>query len=123
MVEALVFHAHNLLDGMMKGVSDLASDAGSVGDSHAIAAKVRVDDINDVFRVTNAIDAPWTRNPEVLAVLTDRPRSTSVGDVYLARADGEEPCFWRVATMGLEQGSPAQAEAFLAFARSAGAEV
>ncbi len=45
------------------------------------AALVDCTDIHDVFEKTNSIDHPWTQNPEVREVLTDRPRSLSVGDL------------------------------------------
>ena len=37
--------------------------------------------VEDVFRITNHIESNWTNNREVFAVLGDRHRSTSVGDI------------------------------------------
>lgn len=40
-------------------------------------------DIDDVFRITNHIDSDWAKNPEVIELFHNRPRSTSVGDVVV----------------------------------------
>lgn len=50
------------------------------------AAVVEADNLDDVYRATNTIDSPWTENPEVKEVLTDSPRSLSVGDLILDEA-------------------------------------
>lgn len=45
-------------------------------------ATVEVEDVGQVFQVTNHIDSNWTENPEVLWSASKQIRSTSVGDVY-----------------------------------------
>jgi hypothetical protein len=63
-------------------------------------ALVEVDEMSDVFRVTNHIDENWTFNPEVLeAPKGAKVRSTSVGDV-VADESGE---FYVCATVGWEK--------------------
>jgi hypothetical protein len=49
-------------------------------------ADVEVADLESVFNVTNHIDHSWTENDEVVALFSQRPRSTSVGDVVVDSA-------------------------------------
>jgi hypothetical protein len=44
-------------------------------------AVVKSDNVDDVFRITNHIESDWTQNPEVVTLIGNRHRSTSVGDV------------------------------------------
>ena len=44
-------------------------------------AAVSSENLGDTFRISNHIDASWTKNPEVIELFTKTPRSTSVGDV------------------------------------------
>jgi hypothetical protein len=59
------------------------------------AAAVAVEDIRDVFRLTNSLDWHWSRNQNVIGAQT---RSTSVGDIYLTD-DGRA---YQVDRMGLD---------------------
>lgn len=66
------------------------------------AAVIEANDLEDVFRVTNNIDHPWTENQEVKKVLTAFPRSLSVGDLVLDRSTDKlyvvEDCGYREIT-------------------------
>ena len=46
-------------------------------------AIVEAEDIEEVFRITNHIDDNWENNPEVLEVIGNGHRSTSVGDIVV----------------------------------------
>jgi len=50
---------------------------------YELVATVESAGIEDVFRITNHIDHDWTKNPEVIELFHNRPRSTSVGDVVV----------------------------------------
>lgn len=60
-------------------------------------ADVEVEDINQVFELTNHIDRSWTSNPGVTA-MPGSHRSTSVGDVYLV-----DDAFYAVCNVGLKR--------------------
>jgi hypothetical protein len=71
----------------------------TVDREYSQVAIVEVDDINDIFRVTNNITEDWSNNPEVLETFSeDGDRSTSVGDVYYSHAD---EVYYFVAPYGL----------------------
>lgn len=46
----------------------------------SLVATVDTDDLEEGYRLTNNIDHPWPEN-EGVKCLTDKPRSTSVGDM------------------------------------------
>ena len=46
-------------------------------------AEVESENVDDVFRITNHIDSPWPKNPEVRWYKGGGCRSTSVGDVVI----------------------------------------
>ena len=48
--------------------------------THVANVDIPDEECGDAFRLTNHIDSAWQDNPEVES-LTDKPRSTSVGDV------------------------------------------
>ena len=52
-------------------------------EEYKLVAIVDCENIEDTFRVTNHIDEAWTKNPEVLEVIGNGHRSTSVGDVVV----------------------------------------
>ena len=62
-------------------------DALAQGFYHS-AALVEAPVIDEVFPLTNHIDHDWTEN-EGVRVLTDRPRSTSVGDIAVDLSTGQ----------------------------------
>ena len=49
-------------------------------EEYELVAEVDAETIEDVFRLTNHIDIPWMKNPEVETSLA-KSRSTSVGDI------------------------------------------
>lgn len=51
------------------------------------SSKCELDELEDVFRLTNNINRPWIRNDCVM-VCDGRQRSTSVGDVIVAPTGG-----------------------------------
>ncbi len=55
---------------------------------HTFVARVATDDVHRVYQLTNHIDRSWLENPEVTPGVT-RARSTSVGDVFIDRANGK----------------------------------
>ena len=86
------FHNDQFLDYMFK--KTLA------GNTVRPAAVVDCKSLDDVFEKTNNIDHAWTENPEVVRVLTPRPRSLSVGDLIL---DGAANKMYVVATTGFQE--------------------
>ena len=70
---------------------------------YQLVARVECDNLEDAYRLTNAIDKPWHENYEV--TLTRGPaRSTSPGDV-VALKDGELH-FWLCMGAGWEEVFP-----------------
>lgn len=74
----------------------------------AIASPTDPQALDHTFALTNTIDRPWTLNPGV-ECLTDKPRSTSVGDV-LRLEDGSlyrcEVIGWKRLPAWPERGLP-----------------
>ena len=71
-------------------VRGLASEPSFPAD-HERVAVVECSDVDDAFRATNHIDRSWTENPEVVSLIGNRHRSTSVGDVVEElRPDGKK---------------------------------
>jgi hypothetical protein len=69
------------------------------------AASVAVGDVVEVFQATNSIMRPWWENRNVIGAAT---RSTSVGDIYHAKADYYDNGLWyMVLPCGLERIKPA----------------
>ena len=52
-------------------------------DLFTLVAKVECDNLDDVYRLTNSIDRPWSANPEVELMALGPQRSSSVGDVFV----------------------------------------
>ena len=88
-----VYHANNPTFGM--------GDAPKFPEEFTHVADVELPDLNDAqdvaYRLTNHIDTDWRENEEVTA-LSDKARSTSVGDVIQV---GNE--FFMVGMMGFEK--------------------
>jgi hypothetical protein len=92
-----VFHAHDLR-AMLNPQAQEARWSTDQPRHFTHVADV-VASLGQVFRLTNHIDRPWTRNPEVVWHDTAHPlRSTSVGDVILSHRSGQA---WLVMPIGL----------------------
>jgi hypothetical protein len=89
---------------MMKGLSFTRADAATVkqnliDDHYTHVADVDVNDLDQMYELTNHIDHDWTTNKEVtLVVPNSQHRSTSVGD--LAKIDGK---FFVCASIGWDE--------------------
>jgi len=90
-----VWHAKN--EAMVRG---LASEPKFPEDYRRVAV-VECKDVDDVFRATNHIDSDWTKNPEVVTMVAESARSTSVGDVVEEfKPDGKK---WLCAMVGWKE--------------------
>jgi hypothetical protein len=77
--------------------TDYCSTSPPSSDNLARAATVAVEDIGEVFQATNSITHPWWQNSSVVGAAT---RSTSVGDIYHAKADFYDGGLWYVVLPG-----------------------
>ena len=73
------------------------------GREYRRVADIAVDNINDVFRLTQNLETPWTDGPYV-RMAEMRRRSTSIGDV-IQTEDGRT---FVVAPLGLEEVTAAE---------------
>jgi hypothetical protein len=71
-----VFHAKNPNFGF-------GGHPAFVPENYEKVAEVEVENVDEAFRVTNHIDEPWWKNPEVKWHKDQSRRSTSVGDVVV----------------------------------------
>lgn len=88
---ARIYHSKNTRDSSFYPDADIfgrddAIAAFCTTDQYELVALVDTDDLDLAYQLTNHIDQPWTQNSGVTA-LTDRPRSTMIGDIII-NSDG-----------------------------------
>jgi hypothetical protein len=82
-----IYHADE-----MATYTDAKEKAAAFPQGYSKVAVVEARDLCDTYRITNHIDAAWYDNPEVVELLNDQARSTSVGDVVVDEAGRAHLC-------------------------------
>jgi len=91
-----VYHANDLLETHLPPAMRWYADTSLYYTHVADLVAPR----EQIFRLTNHIDHPWTDNPQVVWLVTSRIRSTSVGDVIVSAESGQA---WLVMPIGLQE--------------------